>query len=671
MCNSGNITGGNPIREEKASPIQKITDVYIGVFFDGTSNNMRYISKTAINKGDKEVVSLEIVLQKLQNEKNKFNNSELEFSYLFDNIPEIPSKADKIKEDDVLFQIAEEYVAVSDSYKLSEEIRKKSTDKDLKKMHYSKYSNIAFLTSLYKGTNKKENCKVYNVYIEGSGATEFNKVKGGDSNILGLAFGLGETGVVALVSRAVKLITNYLSSLNLDKKNVKIHFDVFGFSRGATCARLLSYLVARDEKDILKREKEFQVYLKSEYFDNNRLKFLNEYTPEHVKVDFLGIYDTVASIGFLKLDKINEYHTSFIDIENKDEKQNHKGYVNKVYNLVADYSEEYRNNFHCDNVSNYGLFSPQLSRVLNTFHIGALDEYRENFAFTDCGETVPKQCIEVFIPGSHSDIGGGHLSTDINHVTLFVKKEIPKFSKTNEYKYENLIDKHSKDITELEPQSEIITSLKNNDNNCSVISTNTLHNLGWIHSVYDNKPKDLIFLSKEKKEQIYGVDFWSNPKIGYMYSNITLHMMIKYSEELTDRDMFDMDFKLPHPRIKIPFSLEKKYAKSILDLPLSKGNRYCILPKGGYASNNYAKLRRDYLHFTSTDLWNIDIGENWDKNNWGNVLDANAPYRKYYKKSNKDFFKICRIAYHGDPLCNQLGEMSLLKIDKTFEVEVD
>ena len=122
MGNPSNTIESKEIQQENASPIQKITDVYIGVFFDGTSNNMRYISKTAINKGDIEVVSLEKVLQDLQNEKNKFNNSNLEFSNLFDNIPEIPSKADKIKENDVLFQIAEEYVAVSDSYKLSEEI---------------------------------------------------------------------------------------------------------------------------------------------------------------------------------------------------------------------------------------------------------------------------------------------------------------------------------------------------------------------------------------------------------------------------------------------------------------------------------------------------------------------------------------------------------------------
>ena len=196
-----------------------------------------------------------------------------------------------------------------------------------------------------------------------------------------MAFGLGKTGVVALVSRAIRLVTNYLLSLNLDKQNINIHFDVFGFSRGATCARLFSYLVARGKDEVLPREKEFRNYLPSNYFvglqeekhdwdwyknknwreknissKDDRLKFLEDYNPQNVNVAFLGIYDTVASIGFLKLDNKDEYHKSFKKNDDKDSASSKDGYVNYIYPVLATTNEDYRNNFHCDNVTNYGLY---------------------------------------------------------------------------------------------------------------------------------------------------------------------------------------------------------------------------------------------------------------------------------------------------------------------------
>lgn len=690
MGKSSTFINSEEPQKENPSPVEEIKDVYIGVFFDGTSNNMRYISKTATEKGDREVASLKKVLQDIQKEKDNFRKSDSDFSNLFDNIPETPSNVNDIKENDILFNIAEEYIAVSEVYKLSE-IKGNKTGTSDDSMNQSKYSNIAFLTSLYQGTNNNENCKVYNIYIEGSGATEFNTDSGGNNDKAGLAFGLEKTGVVALVSRAIRLVTNYLLSLNLDKQNINIHFDVFGFSRGATCARLFSYLVARGKDEVLPREKEFRNYLPSNYFvglqeekhdwdwyknknwreknissKDDRLKFLEDYNPQNVNVAFLGIYDTVASIGFLKLDNKDEYHKSFKKNDDKDSASSKDGYVNGLYPFYAT-NEDYRNNFHCDNVTNYGLYSPHLDRVKYTFHIGAMDEYRENFAFTDCGKTLPSNCVEILMPGSHSDIGGGHLEKDVNHVTLFIKKDLPILSKTIELPFK---DECPIDITTLKPTSHILSNFK--DGNSKIISFNILKSLGWIHSFEENspnKPKGLYYETENGDKTLYGVDFWSSPKVGYKYSNITLQMMIKRAMEVTKRNMFDIELSNQtshHPRIAIPKVLNN-YAMAIIFKKLENGKRYCILPGNDYTSNEYSFIRSEFLHFTCTDLWNWNLNiideEAWKKNNLGNALGANAPYRNDYK--------ICRLAYHGDKGDNKLNDMHFLAIDKIIDININ
>ena len=61
----------------------------------------------------------------------------------------------------------------------------------------------------------------------------------------------------------------------------------------------------------------------------------------------------------------------------------------------------------------YGLYSPTLAHVLNTCHICALDEFRANFALSDIGKAADDN-IELFLPGCHSDIGGGYSTNYYN-----------------------------------------------------------------------------------------------------------------------------------------------------------------------------------------------------------------------------------------------------------------
>lgn len=630
------IESETPPTEEKKER-QNIKDIYIGVFFDGTSNNMHFESSN--HRGGQIFSFANIGLSpKNENAFSTLNN-------LLQGLGRNPKSKKKINEYDTEEQKEiDQLTAVRNDFKVI--LRSKPSKSN--ELCDTKLSNVAFLTSLYQGTPSKNrgNSRVYNIYIEGSGAKVFNDTfslnRNGETD--GLAFGVGKTGVVAYVAKSLRLVTNYLDSLALEnKQDINIHFDVFGFSRGSTCARLFAYLVARGkEAPPLPREAEFQAYLGRQLF-TSKVSFLEDYNEAKVKVDFLGIYDTVASIGFLTLNEKDEFHNAFVPLTGTNT------IVNALYYLnIAD--AEKKGNYHRDNVKNYGLYSPSLKRVENTLHIGALDEFRENFALTDIGLDVPEGAVEILMPGGHSDIGGGHLEGDVNHVTLFQTKG------------------KSKDAQQSDGSSICVRlPWDTGSPKVSPVGEASLRNLGWIwDKEQENKVLKNMNQSHEyKSEGEHYIDFWSNPRYGYKYSNIPLHMMMIWAHEQTGRNMFVFDEKENkkiHPRMGIPEPLDNYYNSVIANLhACEKCHRYSFQP-GDYNSQYYRWLRSEYLHFTASDLWNFtqshaskedkkeDLPKNldeWDthyytprtekernkeerlkKTNKGNILGANAPYRK-------------------------------------------
>lgn len=496
---SSNFIGSETINKDDLSPTQKITDVYIGVFFDGTNNNMLWTAKKKIKKyrdklnkkkqnnlseDDKKYINnlseddvkIIINLHKKEydrylkdNSKNDEINSKKDFikhkkytkidietaiaDRIVDNHTTLKdknewadflklqlSKEDKCralkkgnhdnckdcknKSDDCVFlnnlnntdDIIEWFIK---NYKDKDAIRQyKNAHTTYKPTMCGGFSNIAILYSGYKPNPKEKNSKQYSIYIEGAGAVDLSHQISGNllGNVNGLGFGLGETGVVALVSKAVYYVNNYIESIKSEFKElnkgekINIHFNVFGFSRGASCSRLFSYLVTREKDDSLgKREKEFaDFYAKGLYGVNGEKEKLHFLENENYNktIDFLGIYDTVVSIGLLK---------------QKD------GWVNparQAYSLAPNYND----NWHYKNVSEYGMYSTSTNykcadKIKNICHICAMDEYRENFAVTDVGKDVGENTVEIFIPGCHSDIGGGYYDGDeeqeivINKVT--------------------------------------------------------------------------------------------------------------------------------------------------------------------------------------------------------------------------------------------------------------
>ncbi|PJI24129.1 hypothetical protein CTM59_08245 [Prevotella intermedia] len=243
------------------------------------------------------------------------------------------------------------------------------------------YTNVALLWDMYH----KSNTYTDKVYIEGPGTappkrgSQFSDEEGLASSgkkdsTLGKAFGksyLGATswGVNSKLNRAYETIANKVIYIHKKLKNKKIKsitFDVFGFSRGATGSRMFIKSIL-EEKDSTLR--------------TSLCKQIGTATAEGIVfyVRFLGLFDTVSSVGLSQVVWDREQH-SHLFIPNG---------VQKVVHLIA--ANEYRRYF-------------PLTTVTSAHHLG-------------------KRCMEYVLPGAHSDIGGGY--AEIETEPLYMKGDYP------------------------------------------------------------------------------------------------------------------------------------------------------------------------------------------------------------------------------------------------------
>ena len=397
-------------------------------------------------------------------------------------------------------------------------------------------------------------------------------------SVTGALTGTWHRGVVDKVAKGVSLVIQYLTPLQYAATDT-YHFNVFGFSRGAACARMFAYFVARNPQMVtLDCEKSIQDYLlpcaKSIYdTKKGRLAFLENVSGHHngvptsnKSVDFLGLFDTVSSIGVKDKNDIMQYHSL--------------------------------------NAEAYGLYSPHLLRVKRTFHICAIDEFRKNFAVTDVGKNVPQRCIEVFVPGCHSDVGGGYEENENSTVFIRTKKDgKPTYIVTK--------DPRSPDKGKME------------------VSKKSLKSLGWATertfwaSVGDAMRKAGYGLVND---DLHVLSFTHKVKRGL--SNITMKMMWERVKKDIGESWHCNPFKaLPKTGdFIVPDDLAKNYGKLFEVDEMEPQKRYWIIPGGSLDSDSYKKLRSEYIHFEATDLplMEIGFGPNWKDN------------------------LLCRIVYHGD-----------------------
>lgn len=391
------------------------------------------------------------------------------------------------------------------------------------------YSNVALLHSVYQAKSaesleedrEKYDVSVYNIYVEGAGTdtrTDSEPWYSGASDIKGNAFGKGIYGVCMLVAKAVNMVRQRLKAIPKDRiPNTEIHFDVFGFSRGATCARLFSFLALRNSGQRLTCENEFKKSAAAAYFSNGFLHFLDTLKLKDKTIDFLGIYDTVSSIGGTSIDS------------------------------------------YANNVTEYGLYSPNNAKVLNTFHLCAMDEFRSHFALTDIGSAANNSGnAELFIPGCHSDVGGSYV-TGSNNFDLVEGNAKVRCTFAADH-----IERPSLHTKQVNPQ--------------------TMLDMGWVSS-------------KSQCRQTYDETVMTvSRQVICGYSNIPLAMMRIRAGMKTDRRVFR--------EIPLGYSIDTKrfgeWSKALLILAKSAKGRSWYYPGGSYNSDSYVRLRQ-YLHFSSTN----------------------------------------------------------------------
>ncbi|MBD1364586.1 DUF2235 domain-containing protein [Mucilaginibacter sp. ZT4R22] len=163
---------------------------------------------------------------------------------------------------------------------------------------------------------------------------------------------------------------------------------LFGFSRGAYTARSLAGMIRKVgllKNNDLKRIKEaYALYRDSNIRpgDAAAVEFRNTYSQPYANVKFIGVWDTVGSLGI-----------PFMVMQNKRKYQ-----------------------FHDTTLSSHVDFA---------YHALAVDEQRKNFMPTlwreseNVAEKNPNQKMEQrWFPGVHSNIGGGYPKVGLSDVAL-------------------------------------------------------------------------------------------------------------------------------------------------------------------------------------------------------------------------------------------------------------
>lgn len=282
-----NILFGKPRFVPPKEDNKERNDVYLGVFFDGTSNNR-------------------------ENIEGRRKDTELKNTY--------------------------------------------ASNKDGSNTSYGNdHSNVDRLENAYLNEKKKH---YYSIYVEGIGTKNPDKNPDGTLDYYGdftrgQGYGKGETGLFEKVEKGCQDIVKKLQ----EEKELNIstlYVDVFGFSRGATAARIFV-----NELYKVKNPKDKDTYNQG-YLGKAFKELGYKVKPYRIKIRFLGLYDTVSSYGSNVFDDID---------------------ADKV--------------------------PLKIPAVGFTVHLTAEDEYRENFPLTNI-ISAGANSIELILPGCHSDIGGGY-----------------------------------------------------------------------------------------------------------------------------------------------------------------------------------------------------------------------------------------------------------------------
>lgn len=545
--------------------------IYFGIFFDGTNNNRLQVLKGKQYRlekaSDEEDVHSMFNSDILADEDDyidymsKVSDENChKYQYYKQSIDNIVGEGKTINDDNIINALINNIKQLNsleneinarrvDDAQITKIYKKKfGLSKEEQDIYRNDYTNIALLEPFYGGSSKNDDF-IFRIYICGSGTS--NDINKGE-NTIGLGFGQGETGVIQKVIDVYNSI--YKKLIRFPQYLVdSINFDVFGFSRGATSARILASVLKNKQSELSK-------FIIKQSSANQLVEYLDIIT-----IRFLGIYDTVSSVGVLEKNNI----TNIIG-------DSTEYWVNKATILSNIHKKVWSRN-HQNNVKDLGLNEIKSNFI---FHICAKDEYRENFALVTCNNNESE---ELYVPGCHADVGGGY-----NHNFKYKIKLLN----------EQIIFGHGidKDVKFLIDKKSVFDCLKDD--------WKGLEDKIKDYSIYKYWDKSII------KDKV--IEFVYKRLPGYNY--VTLHIMSEKANATSNNEIFNTN-------IGTKFSYEKF---SITKDLYEKIKRGCDLEPG-----EYEYLKKNYLHFSSNyETIPVNIPNLAEIRERSNTREINAYYQR-------------------------------------------
>lgn len=204
-------------------------------------------------------------------------------------------------------------------------------------------TNIARLQQLYPDSRRQTHASPsLSIYVEGVGTRD-----DADDDLIGLAFGIGASGVRAKVQRALQvLLPAALAALSARWTTPlrRVQLDLFGYSRGAAAAR-----------DVANQLQGWDSARWRQQLQASGLACTEDFAPATPVVRFIGLFDTVVAVNSGRADEQPQVRLR-------------DGVAAHVVQLTA------------------------------------RDEHRQHYPLT----SVAPPFAEIALPGVHANIGGGY-----------------------------------------------------------------------------------------------------------------------------------------------------------------------------------------------------------------------------------------------------------------------
>lgn len=262
-----------------------------------------------------------------------------------------------------------------------------------------KHSNVAKLFRVHKPTDQVNG--VYSFYLQGVG-TYFSEVGDDGGDLTGLSFGRkGSDRLEYALKKFDESIKRHLVLANSPSNVIsEINISVFGFSRGAALARAFVNL-----------------FLKERCIQS-RGKWVLKTGSWPLRVRFLGLFDTVASVGLPMSNNttskigtafsslryiVNDRLASFIGTRPSSLAFSHNGVAGAdpapgIYDGHSDWGNMLQIDPMVEEVRHFIA----AHEIRNSFPVDSVSFLRENTA------SKPAHFYETVYPGVHSDVGGSY-----------------------------------------------------------------------------------------------------------------------------------------------------------------------------------------------------------------------------------------------------------------------